>query len=94
MTSKEAIAKAINEIENEWGWEGIKERMYEIMQPIIKDLELLDWLIEKMYVAGGLIELKVCPPNNPTILIYLKDLDILHQFLVKKMKLKLFTQNL
>lgn len=36
-------------------------------ETIKKDLELLDFLIEKMYVAGGLIELKVCPLNNPTI---------------------------
>ena len=45
MTSKAQIAldQAINEIENKWGYEGIKEEMHEIMKPILKDLEILDY---------------------------------------------------
>ena len=39
----------------------------EELNQIEQDKKLLNWLIEKMYVAGGLIELKVCPLNNPTI---------------------------
>lgn len=44
MTSnaKKTLDQAINEIENEWGYEGIKEKMYEIMKPILKDLERLE----------------------------------------------------
>jgi len=46
MTSnaKKTLDQAINEIENEWGYEGIKEKMYEIMKPILKDLEILEIL--------------------------------------------------
>lgn len=46
MTSKAQMAldQAINEIENEWGYEGIKEEMHEIMKPILKDLEDLQTL--------------------------------------------------
>lgn len=36
-------------------------------ETIKKDLEILDFLIEKLYVASGLFELQVCPPNNPMI---------------------------
>ena len=39
-------------------------------ETIKKDLEILDFLIEKLYVASGLFELQVCPPNNPTIKKY------------------------
>lgn len=62
MTSKEALNKMSNYIGRLGGGETLEEE-----DIILYDLELLDWLIEKMYVAGGLIELKVCPPNNPTI---------------------------
>ena len=39
-------------------------------ETIKKDLEILDFLIEKLYVASGLFELQVCPPNNPMIKKY------------------------
>ena len=63
MNSKEAL-------ENWFNTESPRTKAYEYEQHYLlikKDLELLDFLIEKMYVAGGLIELKVCPLNNPTI---------------------------
>ena len=79
MTSKEALEKLDNTLclnsqslkfnidtEENIDCKDVYE-MIECLEIIKKDLEVLDWLIEKMYVAGGLIELKVCPLNNPTI---------------------------
>ena len=61
MNSKE-------ELDNEYSYryECIAISKEELNQ-MEQDKKLLNWLIEKMYVAGGLIELKVCPLNNPTI---------------------------
>ena len=42
--TQKAIDQAINKLEIEWGYEGIKEEMYEIMKPILKDLEELEEL--------------------------------------------------
>lgn len=66
MTSnaKKTLDQAINEIENEWGYEGIKEEMYEIMKPILKELEMLDILKDNIKIINYLI-------FNDKIVIYL-----------------------
>ena len=77
MTSKEFIANQLKELEatrdylksNGKDVKPVNEAIENYKQ-VLKDLEIQEWLIEKMYVAQGLIELKVCPPNNPTILKY------------------------
>lgn len=73
MTNKEAIERIKKALTYLYICADVKKKDIETWNALAiieKDLELLDWLIEKMYVAGGLIELKVCPPNNPTILKY------------------------
>ena len=82
MTSKEAIKilyeeraytydEKVNHKGDNWK-EAIEhyDRIGGCLLAIQADLEILDWLIEKMYVAPALLELKVCPMNNPTVLKY------------------------
>ncbi len=52
MNGKETIEKAIDEVELEWGWEGIRESMHEIMKPIEEDLEALNILLDFVVIGG------------------------------------------
>ena len=77
MTSKEALyLLMINQKKVRDGFKFIDLNTHEeatiedCYETIKKDLEILDFLIEKLYVASGLFELQVCPPNNPMIKKY------------------------
>ena len=77
MTSKDCLDLLMfNQKKVKNGFEFInlktKERatIEDCYENIKKDLEILDFLIEKLYVASGLFELQVCPPNNPMIKKY------------------------
>ena len=59
MTSKEALEKV--KLKFSTSQYLMIENEFKILK---QDLELLDWLIEKMYVAPELLELKVCPKHN------------------------------